>query len=392
MYITEKELIKIDEVWLNDLISNQISENKYIEYKLTLPSESNDDKKEFLADVSSFANSDGGVIFYGIKAEDGIAAELSGLTMDSPDAVVLRIENILRTCLEPRIINYKIKPIKLSNDKFILIIYITKSINSPHVVNYNKHWRFYARNSAGKYPLDVNEVKSLFLRSESLSENIKNFRTLRLEQIIGGNSPVQLKEGGKFVLHIIPIDSFYENRQEIFTPNKFPPRIETEYSYPYSFINIDGRVYHNQFQDNPADQYIQVFRNGSLEIVKNSFLESETKLIKATSFEECYIEEFPMYISLINILAIPKPYLVFLSVVNIQYYDIKERDNFQRMVTGRHPIDRNFLLIPDILLTEDDQDDFGVVLKPIFDPIWNSCGYPGSCNYQDGKWVKKYNM
>jgi hypothetical protein len=25
----------------------------------------------------------------------------------------------------------------------------------PHVVSYKRHWRYYSRNSSGKYPLDI---------------------------------------------------------------------------------------------------------------------------------------------------------------------------------------------------------------------------------------------
>ena len=59
----------IDQIIENDLkalIDNSVLEGKTIEYKQSLPSNSDSDKKEFLADISSFANASGGDLIYGI--------------------------------------------------------------------------------------------------------------------------------------------------------------------------------------------------------------------------------------------------------------------------------------------------------------------------------------
>ena len=60
----------IDEITADDiksLITNSVRESKTLEYKQILPGGQDKDKKEFLADISSFANSSGGDIIYGIK-------------------------------------------------------------------------------------------------------------------------------------------------------------------------------------------------------------------------------------------------------------------------------------------------------------------------------------
>ena len=90
MIFTKKDIESITEDKLKSLKDNQVSEDKHLEYKLTLPSEKYDDKKEFLADVSSFANADGGVIFYGIRAKDGIPEDIPGLEIDNTDKEILR--------------------------------------------------------------------------------------------------------------------------------------------------------------------------------------------------------------------------------------------------------------------------------------------------------------
>ncbi len=54
MSINTKPLEYIVESDLRALVNNKISEGKTIEYKVSLPSNSDAAKKEFLADVSSF--------------------------------------------------------------------------------------------------------------------------------------------------------------------------------------------------------------------------------------------------------------------------------------------------------------------------------------------------
>ena len=51
---------------LTGLITNKVQEGKTIEYKSVLNLEKDAEKKEFLYDVSSFANASGGDIIFGI--------------------------------------------------------------------------------------------------------------------------------------------------------------------------------------------------------------------------------------------------------------------------------------------------------------------------------------
>lgn len=54
---------KINDITIDDiqsLIDNSACESKLLEYKKELKIESDSDKKEFLADISSFANCTGG--------------------------------------------------------------------------------------------------------------------------------------------------------------------------------------------------------------------------------------------------------------------------------------------------------------------------------------------
>ena len=71
----------------------------------------------------------------------------------------------------------------------MLIIRIRKSWSAPHMVTFKGAARFYSRNSTGKYPLDVSEIRTAFSVSETLPDRLKNFRQHRLSLIASMRHP-----------------------------------------------------------------------------------------------------------------------------------------------------------------------------------------------------------
>jgi len=67
------------EAGLIELIENQVSEDKSIDYKLNLSISNDEGKKEFLADVASFANTIGGHMIIGMAEDKGMPITLPGV-------------------------------------------------------------------------------------------------------------------------------------------------------------------------------------------------------------------------------------------------------------------------------------------------------------------------
>ena len=164
----QKNFDDITKLDIDSLIENKIGEIKTLEYKRKLPSSQDKDKKEFLADISSFANASGGDLIYGIKEE----IDANGKKTGQPEEVVplediiedeakLKIENLIRTGIEPRV-TVHVKGIDgygSDGKGFVILIRIPQSFASPHMVTFKNTSRFYCRNSAGKYQLDIQEEK-----------------------------------------------------------------------------------------------------------------------------------------------------------------------------------------------------------------------------------------
>ncbi|MEW6737390.1 MAG: ATP-binding protein, partial [Acidobacteriota bacterium] len=57
-----KPFDQIDKEAIEELIANGVAESKTLDYKEKLPSGNNEGRREFLADISAFANASGGDI------------------------------------------------------------------------------------------------------------------------------------------------------------------------------------------------------------------------------------------------------------------------------------------------------------------------------------------
>jgi predicted HTH transcriptional regulator len=168
----EKPIDEITKADIESLIADAVREGRAIDYKRDWPGDTPDDRKELLADFSSFANASGGELLFGVEEKDGIPIKAEGLS-GSIDEGILRIENIVRDGIQPRIPGIKIRPVEGFSKGPVLVVKIPKSWNSPHMVDFRNASRFFTRNSAGKYQMDVTEIRSAFLMSEEIPERMR---------------------------------------------------------------------------------------------------------------------------------------------------------------------------------------------------------------------------
>ena len=175
--------IRFDDIGPTDilnLVADKVSERKILEYKQILKIDKQDDKAEFLADISSFANASGGDIIFGIsEARDengektGIPEAIIPLGVDNPTKECSRIEEIISTGIEPRIPVVEVKPIDIPEQGAVILVRVGKSWIAPHMVSYANRTRFFSRNGTGKRQLDVQEIGAAFALQRGLGERLR---------------------------------------------------------------------------------------------------------------------------------------------------------------------------------------------------------------------------
>ncbi len=122
---------------LDDLRNNEVSEGLILDYKLTLPGINADDKKEFLRDVTAFANSAGGDLVFGIRERgDGVPESVEGVELTNLDETVLRLENMIRDTVAPRLSGCRFKTVRLNEQRYVVILRVPKSWAAPHMVTF----------------------------------------------------------------------------------------------------------------------------------------------------------------------------------------------------------------------------------------------------------------
>jgi hypothetical protein len=185
--------------------------------------------------------------------------------------------------------------------------------------------RFYARNSAGKYQLDVHEIRQAFLLSENITERIRNFRADRISQIDSGNTPVPVGNDAKLILHSIPISSFQSGQlidipvtgatyHNFFAEQRFTSR-----------YNLDGiLLFFDRGGESIPTEYLQVLRQSQIEYVNGYILgsslfdTSRTNRISMREVEEETIKIAKSILDYQKSMGVEPPIVISMSLLHVK--------------------------------------------------------------------------
>jgi hypothetical protein len=368
-------------------------EGKTVDYKRDAYGGKDEDKKELLKDVSSFANTHGGDILIGVDENKGVPTGIPGFTVPDIDKEKLRLEGIIRQGLEPRI-EFGLHHVSTPSATSVLVIRVKESLLFPHrVVFQGKPGEFWARSSAGKFSMDTDELRRAFTMSDSIYQQIRTFRISRVAQVTAGETPMPLMPGGKVILHLVPVSSFRSHQAfDVATmpqlSTQFPPMAASGWDHR---LNLDGHVsYGGGRNGGDCRSYTQFFRNGSVEAVLADVVREDKqdgKLLLASYYERTLTQEYQFFKRLLSGLrevGVQPPVWCFLTVTGVKGARIPTDDHFP---DERRDIDRDILLLPENVI-DDFSMDSTTILRSMFDLVWNSSGFTRSFNFDaSGKWV-----
>ncbi len=387
----------ISEGDLSRLVADGIGESRTLEYKEALVVATEDQKREFLSDVTALANTDGGDLVFGMKESNGVAVELVGLKNLAPDDAIGRIENLLRDSIQPRLAGVQLRALPLSNGNHALLVRAPRSFSAPHMVRHHGVTRFCGRNTNGKYDLDVHELRSAFLASETLSERLKAFRVERINRLLSGTAPVELSGDHLLVFHLLPVIGARADTR--LATSSLQALLNENMPHPIAAsgwgpgFNFDGLLVSSSWGDNKSHSYVQITRSGFLEAVESQTLAPTAsqiqggelrKIIPSIAWEKRIIAATPSYLKALAELKLPPPYVASLSLLNVRDYIMFVGPRYYG--NGTKPVDRDHLLTDEMLI-ESVNETPGRLLRPLFDQVWNACGWHGSINYDEaGNW------
>lgn len=150
---------------LKMLITNAVQESTHLEYKAS-PAIDKRERHEIAKDVSAFANSDGGIIIYGIKEVEQLPVEIDEGVNHS---IYTRewLEQVIISNIFPIIDGIEIVQIPLSSERSSFVIKIPKSFRAPHQEQISK--KYYRRYNFIAQPMEDYEINDIRARSISIS-------------------------------------------------------------------------------------------------------------------------------------------------------------------------------------------------------------------------------
>lgn len=161
------DAIKI-EADINTFITNKTKEGLYLEFKQKSNSKhgnlDNDDKKNFSKALSGFANSDGGILIWGVqtRTKDESAKKLKPI--NQVDDFVRSLKSFLTSATQPIIDNVLIEKIPKDKSKFrgYVKCLIPQSFKAPHRSYFDRE--YYKRSIEGFYRLEHFDLEDMFGR------------------------------------------------------------------------------------------------------------------------------------------------------------------------------------------------------------------------------------
>jgi hypothetical protein len=185
MYLTKQQIAGLTEESLRQFLSLAIAEGLYLDYKEALSGTSEKEaKREFLKDVTSFANAAGGDVFLGIKEpSDGITLGDQLVGLENGEALAQDLERLASTSIDPRIPGLRIVRVPVGAARSCIVVHIPPSLSRPHMVNYAGHRSFYVRHSESSFPMTTHEVREAVITSASAEGRARSYADQRFDEI-----------------------------------------------------------------------------------------------------------------------------------------------------------------------------------------------------------------
>ena len=350
---------------IEQLVANGISEGRTLEFKLELPGPKDDDIREFLADATSFANTDGGDLIYGVQAAEGVAVAVPGSPLAaSPDATLLRLENLLRDVVQPRLSGVRFQWIPQATDRGVLVARVPASMTAPHRVTFRGGAKFHHRNSRGKAEMDTHELRLAFTASEALPARMQHLHEQTVRMVDMGDLPFSLDARPKTILSVLPLSLIRDARSlDVDQASAVSPPGPGSTDWLHA---LEGFYVFAIASDRTTPAFALTRRTGQVDIcwgIGRTTHDGE-RLVWPLPFEKTLAAVVPAIIQRLAHWAIEGPFVIAVTLANVGGYRLYQ--DFWAGAGPAKPAWRSQLALPSIVVEAGTLDE----LMPLARSFW----------------------
>lgn len=313
------------------------------------------------------ANAQGGDLVFGIEDTGGAATALAPLSIADPDATILRLENMLRDGVEPRLAGLRSRWIPLAAGGGVVVLRIPSSLAAPHRIKFKNSGRFYTRNSRGKYEMDTHELRAAFNSSEQMPLKLRELHAQAVRMAEGSDMPFRLSADPSAVMSIMPLTFLREVRdvQPVFENALLPPRISGGIDY---FHTLEGLIVHPPKEDNSNDvrSFALTHSSGRIDVAwafggtRDMGGGAKSKFVWPKFYRDGVMDVAKNGTNRLRGFGIEGPWVIFVTMMHMNGSMIWFPDNTLSRTAWRDRV-----TLPEIV--SDAADDQG--LKPFFDAL-----------------------
>ncbi len=387
--------------YLETLQENAVSETQRIEFKQQAPakaaSKTPDDRaralahrEEFLKDVTGMANGGGGDILYGVT-DRGALKPLQDAAPETFDQLERRLHNWIENGVEPTLHGASFDKIVV-DDGYVLRLHIPTTMAGPFWVNVpsangdpdGSYRVFKVRRGSSVIDMSYHEVREAFDRNSNALLRARGWSAQRLEivrSMISSTVPV---------IHIVPLAGYQRPMAPLSIPEMREHAIKLAplFSEMHVATNFDGARYY--FQERFEPPFVQVFRDGALELADIVTTENEDYATDGGAqflVQETRLADFVMH-GLRNGLAYSRAtgpassLMVCVSLLRANASRLWPLNNNPK------PADRQNLVVPPFSLEADaTEDEIQRVAKDALDMLMQAYGVHRCTMFDNaGKW------
>lgn len=388
-----RSLDDITNAALLELVENEVSEDRSLEYKEELPGSSDSDKREFLADVSALANGAGGDLLFGVRekrdasgAKLGVAGEIIGVP-GPLDPVRARLESVIRDGISPRIPGIAMRAIDGFARGPVLVVRVPRSWTAPHMVSVSGGQRFFTRTGGGKHPMDVHELRHAFLSNQTALAAARELRAERVGRVLAEETPLRLRAGTvRWILQLVPaaLDVAPQLEALELRGHEIMPRPEYVNGWNTRW-NLDGYVaYASDAQgEHQTFWYGQILRTGAIESV-DALMPPDR--LSAGRLEHSLFHFTERAIRASRAIGVDGPWFLMATLIGARGQRLLMSERFTDMPYELHPqsrtIDRDPVLLPEVEVGA--EAPLVKAIRPVCDALWQASGWPRSMHFDAG--------